>query len=203
MQVGLYRLEIKVAKLVGEDYWLAIRQIAWKVFWLFSTKIAMIYYILFIQSLLALLLLTYSVTDPDIQFSRGGGGMKCDWMPKELSWVLEGENSPMCLRKKLTTHSEHLITVTWHITERGKLPPSLHELLTLLTTSVLLYAPFHRQDSTYHSLCYTTCGVLTAIIKSLFGSTMSDRSCFFLITGILKSSSSYFFSFFPVVVNIP
>ena len=27
-----------------------------------------------------------------------------------------------------------------------------------LTARVLLYAPSHRQDSTYHGLCYTSCG---------------------------------------------
>ena len=30
-----------------------------------------------------------------------------------------------------------------------------------LTARVLLYAPYHRQDSTYHGLCYTSCGVLS------------------------------------------
>ena len=29
-----------------------------------------------------------------------------------------------------------------------------------LTARVLLYAPSHRQDSTYHSLCYTSHGAL-------------------------------------------
>ena len=29
-----------------------------------------------------------------------------------------------------------------------------------LTASVLLYAPSHRQDNTYHGLCYTSCGAL-------------------------------------------
>ena len=29
-----------------------------------------------------------------------------------------------------------------------------------LTARVLLYAPSHRQDSTYHGLCYTSRGVL-------------------------------------------
>ena len=29
-----------------------------------------------------------------------------------------------------------------------------------LTAWVLLYAPSHRQDSTYDSLCYTSCGAL-------------------------------------------
>ena len=30
-----------------------------------------------------------------------------------------------------------------------------------LTARVLLYAPSHRQDSTYHGFCYTSCGALT------------------------------------------
>ena len=29
-----------------------------------------------------------------------------------------------------------------------------------LTARVLLYAPSHRQDNTYHSLCYTSRGAL-------------------------------------------
>ena len=29
-----------------------------------------------------------------------------------------------------------------------------------LTARVLLYAPSHRQDCTYHGLCYTRCGAL-------------------------------------------
>ena len=29
-----------------------------------------------------------------------------------------------------------------------------------LTARVLLYAPSHRQDNTYHGLCYTSCGAL-------------------------------------------
>ena len=32
----------------------------------------------------------YTVADPDIPFG-GGGGMKWDWMSRELSGVLEGE----------------------------------------------------------------------------------------------------------------
>ena len=35
-----------------------------------------------------------------------------------------------------------------------------------LTARVLLYAPFHRQDSTYHSLCYTSRGALTGTRNS-------------------------------------
>ena len=33
-----------------------------------------------------------------------------------------------------------------------------------LTARVLLYAPSHRQDSTYHSLCYTSRGALAGMI---------------------------------------
>ena len=43
--------------------------------------------------------------------------------------------------------------------EKGNpLPP--HRLLYRLTARVLLYAPSHIQDSTYHSLCYTSRGAL-------------------------------------------
>ena len=32
-----------------------------------------------------------------------------------------------------------------------------------LTARVLLYAPSHRQDNTYHGLCYTSCGALDGV----------------------------------------
>ena len=35
-----------------------------------------------------------------------------------------------------------------------------------LTARVLLYAPSHRQDSTYHSLCCTSCGALAGMRNS-------------------------------------
>ena len=38
-----------------------------------------------------------------------------------------------------------------------------------LTASVLLYAPSHRQDSTYHSLCYTSRGALAGTRNSSMG----------------------------------
>ena len=41
-----------------------------------------------------------------------------------------------------------------------------------LTARVLLYAPSHRQDSTYHSLCYTSRGALAGTRNS----SMKDRS---------------------------
>ena len=33
-----------------------------------------------------------------------------------------------------------------------------------LTARVLLYAPSHRQDNTYHSLCYTSRGALAGTV---------------------------------------
>ena len=39
-----------------------------------------------------------------------------------------------------------------------------------LTARVLLYAPSHRQDSTYHGLCYTSRGALAGKRNSSMGS---------------------------------
>ena len=38
-----------------------------------------------------------------------------------------------------------------------------------LTARVLLHAPSHRQDSTYHSLCYTSRGALAGTRNSSMG----------------------------------
>ena len=38
-----------------------------------------------------------------------------------------------------------------------------------LTARVLLYTPSHRQDNTYHSLCYTSRGALAGTRNSLMG----------------------------------
>ena len=53
-----------------------------------------------------------------------------------------------------------------------------------LTARVLLYSPSHRQDSTYHDLCYTSCGALAGTrnsstpwrIDPTTHRTMSERS---------------------------
>ena len=39
-----------------------------------------------------------------------------------------------------------------------------------LTARVILYAPSHRQDSTFHGLCYTSCGALAGTRNSSMGS---------------------------------
>ena len=56
-----------------------------------------------------------------------------------------------------------------------------------LTANVLLYAPSHRQDNTYHGLCYTSRGALAGTRNNSMGpphegsirwpmATMSERS---------------------------
>ena len=42
-----------------------------------------------------------------------------------------------------------------------------------LTARVLLYAPSHRQDNTYHSLCYTSRGALAGMRNSSMGPPLS------------------------------
>ena len=52
--------------------------------------------------------------------------------------------------------------------ERGNpLPP--HGLLFPLAARVLLYASSHRQDSTYHGLCYSSRGALAGTRNSSMG----------------------------------
>ena len=49
--------------------------------------------------------------------------------------------------------------------KRGNLLPP-HGLL--FSSKVFLYAPSHRQDRTFHSLCYTSRGGLAGMINGLF-----------------------------------
>ena len=54
-----------------------------------------------------------------------------------------------------------------------------------LTARVLLYAPSHRQDNTYHSLCYTSRGTLAGPIKKVL-SHMSRMVLKFLSNAVSK-----------------
>ena len=45
-----------------------------------------------------------------------------------------------------------------------------------LTARVILYAPSHRQDSTYHGLCYPSRGALAGTRNSSMGPPINDRS---------------------------
>ena len=44
-----------------------------------------------------------------------------------------------------------------------------------LTARVLLYAPSHRQDNTYHGLCYTSRGALAGTRNSSVGTYLDDE----------------------------
>ena len=75
----------------------------------------------------------------------------------------------------LTTHSTHLIygymasdiimIKTTHIVSE-EIPCRHMGYSFLLTARAILYAPSNRQDSTYHGLCYTSCGVLAGTRNS-------------------------------------
>ena len=76
----------------------------------------------------------------------------------------------------LTMHSTHFIygymaSDIWFKdhsdSKKGNpLPPPL---FFLIIARVLLYAPSHRQDSTYHGLCYTSRGELAGMRNSSMG----------------------------------
>ena len=77
----------------------------------------------------------------------------------------------------LTTHSTHFyFTVIWR-QAYGKGPHIVREETRCrhmgycfrLTARILLYAPSHRQDNTYHGLCYTSRGALAGTRNSSMG----------------------------------
>ena len=60
-----------------------------------------------------------------------------------------------------------------------------------LAARVLLYAPSHRQDSTYHGLCYTSRGALAGTRNSSFG-IYADTQCA-LVIFLLRTQYIYIF----------
>ena len=54
--------------------------------------------------------------------------------------------------------------------EKRKPAAATYATLLRLTARVLLYAPSHRQDNTYHGLCYTSRGALAGTRNSSMGS---------------------------------
>ena len=73
----------------------------------------------------------------------------------------------------LTTHILYMVIygVEHSNSETGNLLLlALYELHIPNSNKVLfLYAPSHRQDSTYHGLCYTSCGALAGVVNSSMG----------------------------------
>ena len=81
----------------------------------------------------------------------------------------------------LTTHSTHLVygymasdMVKDHSDSEKGNPLLPHRLLLSINNKVFLYAPSHRQDNTYHGLCYTSHGAQW--VDPTTHCTMSERS---------------------------
>ena len=57
--------------------------------------------------------------------------------------------------------------IAWRpLNEIGNMLPLLHCYTFQLAARDLLYAPSHRQNNTYHSLCYISCGALVGMRNS-------------------------------------
>ena len=108
---------------------------------------------------------------------KTSSGLVTDWL--ESSWFARG----VCWwRSKemfyLTTNSTHFVygymaSDIWLRTiliVRKETRCHHIDYSLRLTARVLLYAPSHRQDSTYHSLCYTSRGALAETRNSSMGS---------------------------------
>ena len=61
-----------------------------------------------------------------------------------------------------------------------------------LTAKVILYAPSHRQDSTYHGLCYNSRGALALPIKCLNKTVTGNTRKFILQFRNNKQCFAYF-----------
>ena len=104
------------------------------------------------------------------------------WWLTHLRWLLRGTEDETPKGRKemfyLTTHSTHFIygymaSDIWlrTILIVRKETRCRHMGYSFrLTARVLLYAPSHRQDSTYHGLCYTSRGALAGMRNSSMGS---------------------------------
>ena len=70
--------------------------------------------------------------------------------------------------------------------ERGNPLPPHGLLFPISSKGSCLYAPSHRQDSTYHSLCYTSCGALagTSVVFSVSSSGNRDIIFYFLVESL-------------------
>ena len=97
---------------------------------------------------------------------------------RSYSRWLQGRKEMFYLTREmfyLTTHSTHFIygymaSDIWLRTIVRKKTCCCHIGYSYrLTARVLLYAPSHRQDNTYHSLCYTSCGALARTRNSSMG----------------------------------
>ena len=93
-----------------------------------------------------------------------------------IETIIEGRRKEMFY---LTTHSTHLICgymasdILLRTILIARKETRCHHMgySFRLAARVLLYAPSHRQDSTYHGLCYTRRGTLAGTRNSSMGSS--------------------------------
>ena len=117
------------------------------------------------------------LTDPDSPGGRGDELFTCPY-------PLKGSGTPPTRPREreremfyLTTHSTHFIygymaSDIWLRTiliVRKETRCRHIGYCYRLTARVLLYAPSHRQDNTYHGLCYTSRGALAGTRNSSMG----------------------------------
>ena len=70
-----------------------------------------------------------------------------------------------------------------------------------LTARVLLYAPFHRQDSTYHGLCYTNCSSMGSPHEGSIRRPIAPWANA-LTTGTIRIFSLFFYQCVFIINNI-
>ena len=127
--------------------------------------------------------------NPDVrEVTRCGLGSLCGKILTLGCDRSQPQISVVALRKEmfyLTTHSTHFIygymaSDIWLRTiqiVREETRCHHTDYSFRLTARVLLYAPSHRQDSTYHILCYTSRGALAGTRNSSMGMNVGcDRS---------------------------
>ena len=102
------------------------------------------------------------------------------WLEWEMPLLSEIDLNINCsLNRKgkemfyLTTHSTHFILrlygVGHMVKDHSDSERETHCYSFPLAARVLLYAPFHRQDNTYHGLCYPSRGALAGTRNSSMG----------------------------------
>ena len=95
-------------------------------------------------------------------------------------WILTLQPAVTCMRERNVLFNDALKTCYLRLygvrhmvkdhsdsEKANPLPP--HRLLLSINSKVLLYAPSHRQDNTYHGLCYTSRGALVGTRNSSMG----------------------------------
>ena len=106
-----------------------------------------------------------------------GGRKEMFYLPTHSTHFIYGYMEGRKEMFYLTTHSTHYFTVIWRqkwlrtiLIVRKETRCHHIGYSFRLTARVLLYAPSHQQDSTYHSLCYTSREALAGTRNSSMGS---------------------------------